>query len=88
MRFNTVEEVANAAARAAACDWIMYLSHRSNLNPYCTQGARSRWQRGFIGAAPRTWEHIVWDFQYQRGAAAARIVQENLANDRLNQDYA
>lgn len=79
MRFNTMEEVANAADWAGAYDWIMYLPGRSDLNPYCTQEARSCWQRGFIGATPHTWEHIVWDFRYQHGVAAARIVQENLS---------
>ena len=79
MRFNSVQEVREYAEHAALNDWAMYLNCRSDFNPYCTQGARACWERGFIGAAPYSWEtNLEWDYQYQRGAAAARLIQEML----------
>lgn len=83
MRFSSVQKVREHAEHAALNDWVMYLSCRSDFNPYCTQGARSCWQRGFIGAAPYSWEGTLeWDYQYQRGAAAARLIQEVLCTEQ------
>lgn len=76
MRFSSVQQVREAAEKAAGMDWVMYLNHRADFNPYCTSGARNCWARGFIGTAPYSWEGTLeWDFQYQRGAAAQRIIQ-------------
>lgn len=77
MRFASTAQVREAAEKAARTDWDMYLSFRSCLNPYCTPGAIASWERGFIGDAPRSYEgNLDWDFKYQRGAAANRIIQE------------
>lgn len=77
MRFASVEQVREWAEKAARADWEMYLSFRSDFNPYCTDDARHCWIRGFTGASPRSWEaDLRWDYQYQRGAAANRIIQE------------
>lgn len=80
MRVSSPEEVAAWADRAAASDVQRNISPMNHdLNPYCTHGARTCWQRGFDGLAPRTWEGSVdYDTQYQRGAAAARLVKRNL----------
>jgi hypothetical protein len=84
-RFNNTDEVREAAEKAAADDYQRHLPVHTDengkkwqvdLNPYCTPGARNCWQRGFDGAPPHSWERdLRWDFQYQRGAAAARIVK-------------
>lgn len=73
-RFNTPEEMRAWADRAAAEDARYNAEHGSDLNPYCTQGARNDWQRGWDGAGPRSYEGSV-DFHtmYQRGAAARRL---------------
>lgn len=85
-RFNSTNEVISAAESAARGDYEKHKTIHTDpdgktwqvdLNPYCTQGARSCWQRGFDGAPAKSWEGDVrWDFQYQRGAAAARIIKE------------
>lgn len=86
-RYSTTDEVREAAEKGAAADYAKHLPVHTDpdgqtwqwdLNPYCTQGARSCWQRGFDGAPAYSWERdLAWDFQYQRGAAAARIVNAN-----------
>lgn len=86
MRFNTTDEVRSAAEAAARIDYEKHkpihtdpdgTKWQVDLNPYSTQGARACWQRGFDGAPL---EHVdtnpEWDFQFQRGAAAARILKE------------
>lgn len=87
-RFNSKDEVREWADRAAAQDYERHLPVHTDpetgakwqwdLNPYCTPGARSYWRRGFQGDPRRPWEHdLDWDSQYQRGAAAARIVNQH-----------
>ncbi len=79
MRFSSTQEVRAWADRAARNDFTMYLSERADFNPYCTPGARSCWERGFVGAPPYNYEGTLeGDWQYQRGAAAQRIIQELL----------
>ena len=74
MRFQTAALVREWADSVAAADFARYLSFDYDKNPYCTQGARSTWQRGYEGAPPRSWEgNLVFDTQYQRGAAMRRI---------------
>ena len=85
-RFNSTDEVIAAAESAARDDYQRHLPVHTDpdgaqwqvdLNPYRTQGARSCWQRGFDGAKaqPRDGD-LRWNFKYQRGAAAARIIKE------------
>jgi len=53
-----------------------------DVNPYCTPGRRSDWQRGFNGDGPRSYEHVLGvecDVGYQRGAAYRRIIERNQA---------
>lgn len=79
MRFNSVAEVKEWAERAAASDFKMYVEFLSGLNPYCTPDARNSWQRGYTGAMAMPWEpDLRWDWQYQRGAAAYRIIERLL----------
>ncbi len=85
MRFNTPEEVRAAAEEGARVDYEKHVViHKDedgtlwqvSLNPYCTAGARNEWQRGFDGAERRSWEaSLEWNLQYQRGAAAKRILE-------------
>jgi hypothetical protein len=75
------EQVTQWAARAAAADHARHIKKGHDLNPYCTEGARTDWQRGFYNAGPRSYDHPTRyaDFctQYNRGRAAALIVQAN-----------
>jgi hypothetical protein len=85
VRFNTPEEVRVEAEKGARIDYEKHAVIRKDedgtlwqvsLNPYTTAGARSEWKRGFDGAGPRSYETSVeWNFQYQRGAAAKRILE-------------
>ena len=86
MRFNTPEEVRAAAEKGARVDYEKHaVIHKDedgtlwqvSLNPYSTAGARNEWQRGFEGAERKSWEtaSLEWNFQYQRGAAAKRILE-------------
>lgn len=82
-RFNNTDEVRAAAESAAKDDYDRHLivhtdpdgtTWQVDLNPYTTPGARNCWQRGFDGIPALSWGlDLKWDFQYQRGAAAARI---------------
>lgn len=76
MRFSTPEQVLASADEAAADDFKRQKKYGLDLNPYSTQGGRTSWQRGFDGAPPYSWEDqtLAWDYQYQRGAAARRLV--------------
>jgi hypothetical protein len=88
MSFNTPEEVRAEAEKGAKSDYEKHAvihtdedgtTWQVSLNPYSTVGARSEWQRGFDGAKCRSWETALeWNFQYQRGAAAAKRILENL----------
>lgn len=81
MRFSSSVEVRSRAEATAKECWTLYLEFRSDLNPYCTQSARTCWERGFIGDPPHSWEYTLeWDFQYQLGAAANRLVQEKVCS--------
>ncbi len=74
-RFNTAGEVEAWAAKAAAEDYARHLAFGVDLNPFCTPGARSDWQRGFDNLGPRSYELSVdFDTIYQRGRAAAKIM--------------
>lgn len=77
-RFNTPEEVKEWAAKAAADDYRRHIEYDIDLNPFSTVGARNDWQRGFDNLGPRSYESSVdFDTIYQRGRAAAEIVEAN-----------
>ena len=79
-QFNTAKDVRTLAEAAAAQDVRKHKEHGVDLNPYYTQGARDSWQRGFDWKGARSYEYPDmpdWDFQYQRGAACARILKED-----------
>ncbi len=76
MRFISPEDVQHAAEVAANADMIKHMTFGVDLNPYCTNGARACWQRGFEGLSRNGWDTpLEWDFRYQRGAAAARLYE-------------
>lgn len=84
MRFNTLEEVIAWADKAALEDYKRHVvihtdpdgtQWQVDKNPYCTQGARSSWKRGFNNEPAHSWEsNLAFDYQYQRGAAMARLI--------------
>lgn len=76
MRFSTPEQVKEYAVRAAAGDYQRHIDFNTDLNPFCTDGARDDWQRGFDNAGPRSYESSVdYDTIYQRGRAAAELIK-------------
>ena len=76
MRFNTPEEVKAWAAEVAANDYKRHIENGIDLNPFCTDGARNDWQRGFDNAPPRSYESTQdFDTIYQRGRATAELVK-------------
>lgn len=75
-RFNTPEEVKVWAAKTVIGDYEMAMKHGSSLNPFCTDGARNDWQRGFDNAGPRSYESSIdFDTIYQRGRAMALYLE-------------
>lgn len=78
MRFNSVAEVKASAEQAAASDFKMYIEFGAGLNPYSTLGARNCWQRGYSGEPGVAWVNMGWNYQYQRGAAAYRLIERLL----------
>lgn len=79
-RFTTLEEAQVAARAAAEADYRRHKELGFDLNPFCTPGARTDWQRGYDNAGPRTYESpeiVKWNTIYLRGRAAAEIVKEN-----------
>jgi len=66
-RFSTPEQAKAAAELAAADDHRRHLEYGIDLNPFCTQGARNDWQRGFDNAGSRSYESptiVLWDTIY------------------------
>lgn len=76
MRFNTSAEVLAWADKAAREDIRRHVEYNVALNPFCTDGARADWERGFNALGPRTFE-LTQDFDtiYQRGRAVGRILE-------------
>lgn len=63
-----------SATALAEIDYQNHIEHGVDLNPFSTAGARYDWQRGFTGAAQRSWEGpLEFNATYQRGKAAAAI---------------
>lgn len=92
MRFNTPEEVEAWADKVARVDYEKHVfihtdqdgtQWQVDKNPYCTQGARNDWQRGFDNAQPRAWEGT-FDYllAYQRGKSMKRLLS-NVEATRL-----
>lgn len=82
MRFNTHEEVKAAAEKFAADLYARHIEKGHDLNPYCTPGARSEFQRAYDNGPFYSFERLDensrgFDFRYQVGRAVARIVQSN-----------
>jgi hypothetical protein len=77
MRFNSPQEVKAAAEKWAADLVRRHLEEGNDLNPYCTQGARAEYDRAYTNQPRRSWDTAPeWDYRYQLGQAAARIMQE------------
>ena len=74
--FDSPEDVVAWAERCAADDYERHLKFGHDLNPYCTPGARSDWQRGFDNSPPYSWElpTRAYDTMFQRGRAMARLL--------------
>ena len=76
-RFNTPEEVKAWAVKVAEADYRRHLEHGVDLNPFCTDGAREDWRRGFENLGPRSYETTVdFDTVYQRGRAVAELLEK------------
>ena len=74
-RFNTTEEVTQYAKKAAAHDLEMYINHNTDINPFCTVGARSTWDKGFNNTPLPSWDvDCAWSTIYQRGVEAALLM--------------
>lgn len=91
-RFDTPEQVKAWARKAAAEDYKKHATIHTDAdgtqwqvsrNPYCTEGARNDWQRGFDNAPPKSYDHPEqnsWDTHYQRGRAMAELLESMNAN--------
>lgn len=87
MRFNTPQEVLDWADKAARDDIRRHNEYGIDLNPFCTDGARNDWQRGYDNLGPRAYEspdNKDFDTIYQRGRAVARILNEEKKNAQEN----
>ena len=79
MRFNSHNEVIDWANKTALGDYKRHIANGTDINPFCTNGARNEWQRGFNDDPLASWEmQKVRDFDtiFQRGRAMARIIQK------------
>jgi hypothetical protein len=77
MRFSTPEDVLAWADKVALEDLKRHRENDLDLNPFCTDGARNQWQRGFDGLPPRPYENTLdYDTIYQRGRAVARLLKD------------
>lgn len=91
-RFASPDAIKAAAEKQAAVDLAYHLPihtdphtgepYQASLNPYATAGARNDWQRGFDNAPPHPWETVdrEWDFRFQLGRAARRLLDEHNAS--------
>jgi hypothetical protein len=79
MRFSTPQEVLAYANKAAREDIRRTREYGIDLNPFCTDGARNDWQRGYDNLGPRPYEspeNKDFDTIYQRGRAVGRLKQD------------
>lgn len=79
MRFNTPEEVLAWADKVAREDIRRHVEYNIELNPFCTQGAREEWSRGYQNLGPRSYDWprtMDFDTIYQRGRAVGRLQVE------------
>lgn len=80
MRFNSSQEVKEAAQRVAADLYRRHVEKGHDLNPYCTPGARAEFDRAYTNEPRRPWDvDPDWDYRYQLGRAVARIVEKSRA---------
>lgn len=78
MRFNSTQEVLDAAEKWAAQLYALHIEKNHDLNPYCTPGARAEFDAAFADAPRRSWDlDPAWDYRYQVGRAVARLVKNN-----------
>ena len=77
VRFSSPGECLAAAQDAAPGLVKRHKELGHDLNPYCTHGGRSDWQRGYDGDLPRSYE-ISFDYniKYQLGAATRRLIDD------------
>lgn len=93
-RFASPDALKAAAEKQAAADLARHLPvyadphtgelYQISLNPYSTPGARNEWQRGFDNVPPYSWEteNREWDFRFQLGRAARRLLDEHNAKTK------
>jgi hypothetical protein len=80
-RFNSPEEVQAAAQKFAANIVRLHHAHGHDLNPYCTQGARSDFDRAYENKSRYSWEiDPAWDYRYQTGRAVALLIENQQEN--------
>ena len=80
MRFATPEEGWEFCTSAALSDYYRHRAYGIDINPFCTQGARDDWQRGFDNLGPRSYESpdiVKWDTIYNRGRAMALLMDRH-----------
>lgn len=83
MRFSSPQEVIEWATIAAACDYKHHIENGVSYNPYCTQGMRNDWDRGWYNLPPKPCEFTLeYDTGYQRGRAARLLWDAIHATER------
>lgn len=76
MRFNSPNEVKEAAQKFAIDIVNRHREQGHELNPYCTPGARAEFARAFSNMPRRSFDiDPAWDFRYQTGRAVAEILK-------------
>lgn len=76
MRFNSPDEVKEAAQKFAIDIVNRHREKGHDVNPYCTPGARAEFDRAFSNMPRRSFDiDPAWDFRYQTGRAVAEILK-------------
>ena len=74
-RFNTIQEIQEAAARIAVELVQRHQERGHDLNPYCTPGVRAEFDRAYANEPRRSWDiNSDWDYRYQVGRAVAKLM--------------
>lgn len=76
MQFCTAKDCREAAEKRAIELIKLHREKGHDLNPYCTQGARSEFQRAFDNGPFYSFESQTrdFDFRFQLGQAVARLL--------------
>jgi hypothetical protein len=77
-RFHSPEEVKEWAREVVKKDYQRCTELGMDINPFCTDGARNDWQRGFNNSGPGKFDHpdlLDYNFVYQRGRAMAELLE-------------